>query len=134
MAQCIDCWPVNQRVTGLIPSQDTCLGCRLGGNPLSFSHTLMFLNLSFFLPSTLSKNRYNYFSSFFFFKKINFSTTAYIQYHFVSVTDTQHSGWKAMHSIEWSSCSKHPPVPIPDYHDVTDYIHHAATCMSTAIV
>ena len=27
VAQWIECWPVNQRVTGLIPSQGTCLGC-----------------------------------------------------------------------------------------------------------
>ena len=47
--------PVNQRVTGSIPSQGTCLGCwpgpsrgRARGN-----HTLMFLSLSFSLPSLL---------------------------------------------------------------------------------
>ena len=27
MAQWIECWPVNQRVAGSIPSQDTCLSC-----------------------------------------------------------------------------------------------------------
>ena len=27
VAQCIECRPVNQRVTGSIPSQGTCLGC-----------------------------------------------------------------------------------------------------------
>ena len=30
MAQWIECWPVNQRVPDLIPSQDTCLGCGPG--------------------------------------------------------------------------------------------------------
>ena len=30
VAQWIECWPVNQRVTGWIPSQNTCLGCRPG--------------------------------------------------------------------------------------------------------
>ena len=30
VAQWIDCWPVNQRVAGLISSQGTCLGCRPG--------------------------------------------------------------------------------------------------------
>ena len=30
VAQWIECGPGNQRVTGLIPSQGTCLGCRLG--------------------------------------------------------------------------------------------------------
>ena len=30
VAQCIDYEPVNQRVTGSIPSQGTCLGCRPG--------------------------------------------------------------------------------------------------------
>ena len=27
VAQWIECWPVNQRFAGLIPSQGTCLGC-----------------------------------------------------------------------------------------------------------
>ena len=30
VAQWIECWPVNQRVSGLIPSEGTCLGCRFG--------------------------------------------------------------------------------------------------------
>ena len=30
VAQWIECWPVNQRVPGSIPSQVTCLGCRPG--------------------------------------------------------------------------------------------------------
>ena len=30
VAQWIECWPVNQRVAGSIPSQGTCLGCRPG--------------------------------------------------------------------------------------------------------
>ena len=30
VAQWIEHWPVNQRVTGSIPSQGTCLGCRPG--------------------------------------------------------------------------------------------------------
>ena len=30
VAQWIECWPENQRVAGLIPSQGTCLGCRPG--------------------------------------------------------------------------------------------------------
>ena len=30
VAQWIECWPMNQRVTSSIPSQGTCLGCRLG--------------------------------------------------------------------------------------------------------
>ena len=30
VARWIECWPVNQRVTGLIPSQGTCLGCGPG--------------------------------------------------------------------------------------------------------
>ena len=56
VAQWIECQPMNQRVTGSIPSQGTCLGCWpgpqlgcAGGN-----HTLMFLSLSFSLPSPLS--------------------------------------------------------------------------------
>ena len=30
VAQWIEHWPANQRVTGSIPSQGTCLGCRPG--------------------------------------------------------------------------------------------------------
>ena len=30
VAQWIECWPVNQRGTGLIPRQGTCLGCGPG--------------------------------------------------------------------------------------------------------
>ena len=30
VAQWIECWPANQSVTGLIPSQGTCLGCGPG--------------------------------------------------------------------------------------------------------
>ena len=30
VTQLIEYWPDNQRFTGLIPSQDTCLGCRPG--------------------------------------------------------------------------------------------------------
>ena len=30
VAQWTECWPVNPKVTGLIPGQGTCLGCRLG--------------------------------------------------------------------------------------------------------
>ena len=30
VAQWIECWPVNQEVTGLIPGQGTCLGFRPG--------------------------------------------------------------------------------------------------------
>ena len=28
IAQWIECWPANQRVTGSVPGQGTCLGCR----------------------------------------------------------------------------------------------------------
>ena len=58
-AQWTECRPANQRVTGLIPSQGTCLGCgpgpqwgRARGN-----HTVMFLSLSFSLFSLFSKNK-----------------------------------------------------------------------------
>ena len=44
VAQWIERWPANQKVTGSIPSWGTCLGC----GP-------MFLPLSFSLPSTLPK-------------------------------------------------------------------------------
>ena len=57
VVQWIDCWPANQKVAGLIPSQGTCLGCRPGlqwgvlkGQP----HTGVSLP-HFSLPSPLSK-------------------------------------------------------------------------------
>ena len=58
VAQWIECWPVNQRATGLIPSQGTCLGC--GPGPLSRAHVrsnhmLIFLSLSFSLPPLFLK-------------------------------------------------------------------------------
>ena len=63
VAQRIELWPANQRVSSSIPSQDTCLGCGPGPqctNTRGFSrgnHTLMFLSLSFSLPFPLSKNK-----------------------------------------------------------------------------
>ena len=58
VAQCIECLPVNQRVTALIPSQGTCLGCRPGpwlGACERQPHTDVSLPLC--LPSPLSKNK-----------------------------------------------------------------------------
>ena len=52
----IECWPVNQRVTSLIPSQGTSLGCRPGpqwGVHRRQPHIDVFLPLP--LPSPLSK-------------------------------------------------------------------------------
>ena len=46
VAQWIEHGGMNQRVTGSIPSKGTCL-----------DHTLMFLSLSFSVPSPLSKNK-----------------------------------------------------------------------------
>ena len=59
VAQWIEHQPANQSVTGLIPSQGTCLGCRPGPSwgCTRGKHTLMFLSLSFSLPSPLSKNK-----------------------------------------------------------------------------
>ena len=55
MAQWIEDRPVNQRVTGLIPSQGTCLG--VGQVPsrgcVKGNHILMFLPLSFSFCSPL---------------------------------------------------------------------------------
>ena len=62
VAQWIEHRPVKQRVAGLIPSQGTCLGCGPGprwGVCVRGNHTLMFLSLSVFLPSPLSKNKQN---------------------------------------------------------------------------
>ena len=61
VAQWIECWPVNQRATGLIPSQGTCLGCRPGPQWVGHvrgNYTLMFL-LSFSLSFLLFKNKIN---------------------------------------------------------------------------
>ena len=58
VAQWIECWPENQKVAGLIPTQGPSLGCwpglQLGScetQLISFSQTSMFLSL----PSPLSK-------------------------------------------------------------------------------
>ena len=56
VAQWVECWPVNQRVSGSIPSQGTCLGCGLRGNPLMFlSH--IDVSLPFSLPLSLKINK-----------------------------------------------------------------------------
>ena len=59
VAQWIECWPVNQRVAGLIPSQDTCLGC--GPGPQSEAHERQAhidVSLPLFLLPFPSKNKY----------------------------------------------------------------------------
>ena len=59
VAQWIECQPANQRVVGLIPSQDTCLGCGPGpqwGACRKQPHNDISLHLIF--PSPLSKNNY----------------------------------------------------------------------------
>ena len=59
VAQWIGRRPVNQRVTGSIPSEDTCLGC--GPGPHVGAHERqVHINVSFplFLPLFLSKNKY----------------------------------------------------------------------------
>ena len=53
VAQWIECWPENHRVTSSIPSQGTCLG----GGCARGNHTWMFLSFLFSLPSPLSKNQ-----------------------------------------------------------------------------
>ena len=61
VAQWTEYRPENQKVTGSIPSQDPCLGCRPGlqlvacENQLFFSHTTMFLSLSVSFPLSKSK-------------------------------------------------------------------------------
>ena len=58
--------PAKWKVTGLIPCQGTCLGGRFSscsgahgrGSQPCLSLTSMFLSLSFFLPFSLSKNKY----------------------------------------------------------------------------
>ena len=58
VAQWIKCQPANQRVICSIPSQGTCLGCGPGPpveRHMRGNHTMIFLSLSFSLPSLLSK-------------------------------------------------------------------------------
>ena len=62
VAQWIEFRPENKRVTGLIPTQGTCLGCGPGAQlgtrkRQPFSHTSMLLSLSFSLSSPLPKNK-----------------------------------------------------------------------------
>ena len=54
-AQWIECRPASQRVAGSIPSQGTCLACGpgLSRGRIRGNHTMMFLSLSFSLPSPL---------------------------------------------------------------------------------
>ena len=55
VAELVGCHPTKQGVAGWIPGQGTCLGCGPGpqlgcvreATDQSFSHTLMFLSLSF---------------------------------------------------------------------------------------
>ena len=58
VAQWTRCWPVNQRLAGLIPSQGTCLGC--GPGPQDGVHKrqpYIDVPLPIFLPYPLSKNK-----------------------------------------------------------------------------
>ena len=60
MAQWIEFWPVNQRVTSSIPSQDTYLGCRPGpqlGVCERQPHIDVSLPLSPSLPLSLKINK-----------------------------------------------------------------------------
>ena len=62
VAQWIECRPENQRATGSILSQGICLGCRPDPQLEGYARgdcTLIFLSLSFSLPSRLSKDKYN---------------------------------------------------------------------------
>ena len=60
VAQRTEHWPVKLKVTGSIPSQGTCLGCRPGPQlgacereVIDVSHTWLFLSLSPSLPPSL---------------------------------------------------------------------------------
>ena len=62
VAQWIECWPLNQKVTSSIPTEGTCLGCGPGGvmqeaTDQCISCTLMFLSLSISVPHPHSKNK-----------------------------------------------------------------------------
>ena len=67
VAQWIECRPVNQKGTGSIPSQGTCLACRPGPwlgvykrqlMDVSLSHRCFSPSLSPFLPFSLKVNKY----------------------------------------------------------------------------
>ena len=61
VAQWIECWPANQRVTGSILSQETCLGCRPGPQcGVCERQPHVDVSLTFFLlpfPSVLKINK-----------------------------------------------------------------------------
>ena len=59
VAQWVEHWPVNQRVTGSIPSQGTCLGCNVGPQQEASERQPHFdVSLPLFLPPfPLSKNK-----------------------------------------------------------------------------
>ena len=57
MAQWIERWPANQRVTGSIPSQGTCVGCRPGPQCEGQPHIDVSLSLSPSLPLSLKINK-----------------------------------------------------------------------------
>ena len=90
VAQWIECWPANQRVAGLIPvgahawvaGQVPSRGCARG------NHTLMYLPLSFSLPSHLSKNKIN---KIFFKKKRSYlyGTQDRVEW----IWESQHRAW-----------------------------------------
>ena len=63
VAQWIECWPANQRVTNLIPSQGICLGCR-PGSPIpvadaweATTHWSFSTSPSLFLPLSIKINK-----------------------------------------------------------------------------
>ena len=57
MAQWIERQAANQKVAGLVPSQDTCLGCGLGPQLGGCEWQPIDVSLPLFLPSPLSKNK-----------------------------------------------------------------------------
>ena len=63
VAQWIEHWPVNQRVTSSIPSQGTCLGCRPGPQQGTMweatTQWCLSPSLSPFIPFCLKINKYN---------------------------------------------------------------------------
>ena len=57
VAQWTECWPKKQIVTSSIPSQSTCLVCRLGPQWRGVPKRQLMFSPSFSLPSPLSKNK-----------------------------------------------------------------------------
>ena len=87
VAQWIECWPLNQKVTSSIPTEGTCLGCRPGPHlgacdrqpvDVSLAHWCFSPSLSPFLPFSLKVNKI--------FKKINNGWMKNFNFSLIAIT------------------------------------------------